>query len=223
VGQRRVRRLQRARHHRVGIAVVATVAVLAGAITIFAGTMNQGEAGASSGTAEAAPAGAPAKHQQAASRPETLLAHTVVKSQLFLKDRVNPYPPPPANSGVGRRVVYCNSCQRVWLIEADGWVYSSYIVSGHRNYPRNGTYKVIRRINPGYSHTLRLPYFVGFTYGNTTDVGFHGIPLEPSGRPIESDSQLGTPLSHGCVRESQFFARVMWDWASMGTPVVVIA
>ncbi len=207
MGQRRMRRLQRARHHRVGIAVVATVAVLAGAITIFASTIDKGEAGAS-GRAEAA-AAVPARHQQpqAAARPATLLAHTVVKSVLDTKDRVNPYPPPPANSGAGRRVVYCNSCQRVWLIEADGWVYSSYIVSGRRNYPRNGTYKVIRRINPGWSHTLRLPYFVGFTYGNTTDVGFHGIPLQPSGRPIESDSQLGTPLSHGCVRESQFFAR----------------
>jgi hypothetical protein len=220
VGQRHLRRLQRARHYRVGIAVVATVAVLAGAITIFASTIDKGEAGAA-GSSEVA---APARHQQqqAAVRPDTLLAHTVVKTALT-KDRVNPYPLPPANSGAGRRVVYCNSCQRVWLIEADGWVYSSYIVSGRRNYPRNGTYKVIRRVNPGYSHTLRLPYFVGFTYGNTTDVGFHGIPLQPGGRPIESDSQLGTPLSHGCVRESQFFARVMWDWASMGTTVVVVA
>jgi hypothetical protein len=223
VGQRRERRLQRTRQYRVGIAVVATVAVLAGAITIFANTIDKGEAGASSGSSEAA-APAPARHQQqqAAVRPATLLAHTVVKSTAPTKDRVNPYPAPPANSGVGRRVVYCNSCQRVWLIDADGWVYVSYIVSGRRNYPRNGTYKVIRRINPGWSHTLRLPYFVGFTYGNTTDVGFHGIPLQPSGKPIESDSQLGTPLSHGCVRESQFFARVMWDWASMGTTVVVV-
>ena len=58
---------------------------------------------------------------------------------------------------------------------------------GRRNYPRNGTYNVIRSINPGWSKTLRLPYFVGFTYGNTTDVGFHGIPLEPDGGPIQSD------------------------------------
>ncbi len=96
MGQRRMRRLQRARHHRVGIAVVATVAVLAGAITIFASTIDKGEAGAS-GRAEAA-AAVPARHQQpqAAARPATLLAHTVVKSVLDTKDRVNPYPPPGA-------------------------------------------------------------------------------------------------------------------------------
>jgi hypothetical protein len=135
---------------------------------------------------------------------------------------VNPFPPPPENSGTGRRVVYCNHCQRVWLIEENGWVFASYTVSGRRNYPRNGTYKVIRRVNPGWSHTLRLPYFVGFTYGNTTDVGFHGIPLEPNGHPIQSDAQLGTARSHGCVRESQSSAKLMWDWATMGTKVVVI-
>ena len=214
MGGRRLRRLQRARHHRVGIAVVATVALLAGAVTIFTTTVDRGEAATGNETA------APAQHAQA--RPLTVRTHTVVKTVLT-KDRVNPYPPPPPNSGAGRRVVYCGSCQRVWLIEADGWVYVSYRVSGRRNYPRAGTFKVIRRINPGWSHTLRLPYFVGFTYGNTTDIGFHGIPLNPNGSQIEPDSQLGTYRSHGCVRESQFFARVMWDWASMGTPVVVVA
>ena len=136
---------------------------------------------------------------------------------------MNPFPPPPASSGEGRRVVYCNSCQRVWLIEENGWVFASYTVSGRRNYPRTGTYKVFRRINPGWSKTLRLPYFVGFTYGNTTDVGFHGIPLEPDGSPIQSNAELGQYRSHGCVRQSQGSAKLMWDWATMGTKVVVIA
>jgi lipoprotein-anchoring transpeptidase ErfK/SrfK len=219
VGQRQFRRLQRARHFRVGVAVVATVAVLAGAITIFAGTMDNGEAAA--GTSAAA---VPARRQAKPQRPTVMRAHTVVKTADATKAPVNPaFPPPPANSGAGRRVVYCNSCQRVWLIEADGWVHVSYPVSGRRNYPRNGTYKVIRRTNPGWSHTLRLPYFVGFTYGNTTDVGFHGIPLRPNGSPIESDQELGLFRSHGCVRENQYQAKVMWDWASMGTRVVVTA
>ena len=107
-------------------------------------------------------------------------------------------------------------------MESDGWVTAYYKVSGRRSYPRSGTYKVIRRVNPGWSHTLRLPYFVGFTFGNTTDVGFHGIPKRPNGSQIENDSELGLWRSHGCVRESQSDAKVMWDWASMGTTVVAI-
>ncbi|MGZ4688630.1 MAG: L,D-transpeptidase [Acidimicrobiia bacterium] len=221
MGQRRVRRLQRARHYRVGIAVGACVALLVGAITVSTVTIGHDEASADTWVAAAAKTKTRTSGK-ATARRVVVRSHTSVKTAVT-KAKVNEYPPPPANSGAGRRIVYCNSCQRVWLIESDGWIYVSYQVSGHRNYPRPGTYKVIRRTNPGYSHTLRLPYFVGFTYGNTTDVGFHGIPLRPNGTPIESDSQLGQFLSHGCVRENQYTAKVMWDWATMGTPVVVTA
>jgi lipoprotein-anchoring transpeptidase ErfK/SrfK len=213
VGLRRVRRLQRARHFRVGAAVVLTVAVLAGAITIFATTVHRDDAVA--GTSAAAP-------KKKVDRPVKPVVYTTVKTELT-KERINPFPKPPANSGEGRRVVYCNSCQRVWLIESDGWVSMSYLVSGRRNYPRNGTYHVQRRVNPGWSKTLRLPYFVGFTYGSTTDVGFHGIPIRPSGSQIQSDSELGLYRSHGCVRQKQSEAKIMWDWAVMGTTVVVTA
>lgn len=216
MGHRRLRRLQRARCFRVGTAVVASVALLAGAITIFTTTLDDGEAAAGTSTAASG---------RKKLRPAGLRAHTVTKTEVTKIPRppVNPFPPPPANSGAGRRVVYCNSCQRVWLIEENGWVFASYTVSGRRAYPRSGTYKVIRRVNPGWSHTLRLPYFVGFAYGSSTDVGFHGIPLRPSGSPIQSDAELGSYRSHGCVRESQFTAKLMWDWATMRTPVVVTA
>ena len=218
MGQRRERRLQRARYYRVGIAVGVCVAVLSGAIGIFAMSMDNDQASAGTSTAAAE------RKDTQPDRASTIQrARTIVKVERT-KAPVNPrYSLPPADSGAGRRVVYCNHCQRVWLVEDDGWVYASYAVSGRRNYPRNGTYKVIRRINPGSAKTLRLPYFVGFTYGTTTDVGFHGIPLEPSGRPIQSDSQLGTPRSHGCVRQSQATAHIMWNWANMGTTVVVMA
>ena len=235
MGQRRDRRLRRARQLRIGVAIAAAVAVLAGGVTVLATTLTDGEAAA--GTAAAAGparidrteravrAGAdrPATPRPRAAKPAAIRAHTATKTAItkLPPPPVNPFPPVPANSGAGRRVVYCNSCQRVWLIEENGWVFASYTVSGRRNYPKSGTYHVFRRINPGWSKTLRLPYFVGFTYGNTTDVGFHGIPLD-GGRPIQSDSQLGTPRSHGCVRQSQWAARLMWDWATMGTTVVVI-
>jgi lipoprotein-anchoring transpeptidase ErfK/SrfK len=110
----------------------------------------------------------------------------------------------------------------VWLVEDDDYVTLSYAVSGRRGVPKPGNYHVRRKVNPGYANTLRLPWFVGFAFGSTTDIGFHGIPLTPSGKPIESDSQLGRPLSHGCVRENQTNARQLWDWAPMGTPVVVL-
>jgi hypothetical protein len=35
-------------------------------------------------------------------------------------------------------------------------------------------------------------------------------------------SQLGTPFSHGCVRQSYDNAKFLFDWAPEGTKVVVI-
>ena len=129
----------------------------------------------------------------------------------------------PAESGVGRRIVYRISSQQAWLIGEHGEVQDAFLVSGRRGWPRAVTYQVFKKINPGRSGSLTLPYFVGFAHGNTTDIGFHGIPLYPSGRPIQSDEQLGTPLSHGCVRVAQDKAFEIWNWADYGTTVVVLA
>ena len=132
--------------------------------------------------------------------------------------------PPPANTGAGKRIVYCNSCQKVWLVDETDYVVAMFAVSGRRGTPSPGTYHVFRKLEMGHSKAhpdLRLPYFVGFAWGSTTDIGFHGIPLEPDGTPIESDAQLGQPLSSGCVRESQLMAKVVYDWTPEGTTVVV--
>jgi hypothetical protein len=129
-------------------------------------------------------------------------------------------PAPPWNSGAGRRIVYCNSCQRAWHVSEDGDWYT-FPVSGKAGVPSPGAYRVIRRLAPGGSGNLILPWFVGFAYGSTTDIGFHGIPLRPDGSPIQSDAELGQFRSHGCVRESQSDAVRTWNFGSVGTPVIV--
>lgn len=129
-------------------------------------------------------------------------------------------PAPPWNSGFGRRIVYCNSCQRAWHVSDNGDWYT-FLVSGKVGVPSPGSYRVVRRINPGGSGNLRLPYFVGFAFGTTTDIGFHGIPLRSDGSPIQSDAELGQFRSHGCVRENQADAVRTWDFGTLGTPVIV--
>ncbi len=129
----------------------------------------------------------------------------------------------PADSGSGRRIVYRNSTQQVWLIGDHGEVTDAFLVSGRRGTPRPGTYQVHRKLENGWSGSLRLPYFVGFAYGPTTDIGFHGIPLYSSGRAIQSDAQLGQALSHGCVRVAQDKALEIWGFTEVGSTVVVLA
>ena len=42
------------------------------------------------------------------------------------------------------------------------------------------------------------------------------------GRPVQSIAQLGQPLSGGCVRQAVDDAVWMWNWAQIGTKVVVL-
>ena len=135
----------------------------------------------------------------------------------------------PANSGSGRRVVYSKSRQRVWTVEANGGVSKTHLVSGRLtwNQPLPGTYSVFSRS----SYTCNIKnrdicwrYMVRFAKGPGGDnIGFHEIPTNNrTGRKLQSESQLGTALSGGCVRQRTSDAQYMWAWAPVGTKVVVL-
>jgi lipoprotein-anchoring transpeptidase ErfK/SrfK len=135
----------------------------------------------------------------------------------------------PADSGTGRRVVYSKSLQRVWAVEADGTVVKTHLVSGRLtwNQPIPGTYNVFSRSS--YTCNIKRPYLcwqymVRFTKGPEGDnIGFHAIPIDTrTGREIQSVWQLGTALSGGCVRQALPDALWIWNWAGIGTKVVVL-
>ena len=139
----------------------------------------------------------------------------------------NPYGPPPvpANSGTGRRIVYSRAMQRIWAIEADGTVVKTHLVSGRLYEPYAGTYSVYSRSMYTYSvadPNVKWRYMVRFAYGpDGGRIGFHEIPTR-FGVPLQSESQLGQPLSGGCVRQSTADAIWTWNWAYLGTKVVVL-
>jgi lipoprotein-anchoring transpeptidase ErfK/SrfK len=68
-----------------------------------------------------------------------------------------------------------------------------------------------------------MQYFVRFTQGPTgAAIGFHSIPTSHD-VPLQKRSQLGTPQSHGCIRQWRPDAKALWDFAIVGTKVVVTA
>lgn len=131
----------------------------------------------------------------------------------------------PAGSGTGRRVVFSESAQRVWLVGADGAVESTYLVSGSvTDNLQPGTYDVYSRSRwaVGIDDSGVMEYFVRFTRGQNAAIGFHSIPTK-DGAPLQTEAQLGTPQSHGCIRQRLSDAERMWDFADVGTDVVVVA
>jgi lipoprotein-anchoring transpeptidase ErfK/SrfK len=131
-------------------------------------------------------------------------------------------PAVPEASGEGRRIVYSNGSQRVWLVEEDGTVAKTHLVSGRRNFPRAGTYAVFSKSPTSRSGSVHMQYMVRWYQSKRLAVGFHSIPTTRRGRPIQSEAQLGTFRSHGCVRQRLADAAFVWDWAPVGTPVVVV-
>lgn len=148
---------------------------------------------------------------------------TVSRQETEPRDAV---PPLPAGSGTGRRIVFSEGEQRVWLVDAAGVVLRSYLVSGsiYDNLDP-GTYRVFSRSRyaVGIDDSGTMEYFVRFTHGDAgAAIGFHTIPVD-DGEPVQTLDQLGTPLSHGCIRQRKADAVALWDFAPVGTTVVVTA
>ena len=132
--------------------------------------------------------------------------------------------PVPAESGEGRRVVFDQGAQRVWLVNADGSVERTYLVSGSiYDNLQPDSYSVYSRSRHAWgvddSGTMR--FMVRFAHGTSAAIGFHDIPVL-DGKKVEPRSALGTPQSHGCIRQTTPDAKALWDFAPLGTEVVVV-
>jgi len=132
----------------------------------------------------------------------------------------------PPDAGEGYRVVFSEDRQRVWMVESDGSVARTYKVSGslYDNLDP-GTYEVYSRSEQAYAFdgSGSMKYFVRFTEGDTgAAIGFHDIPLGDDGELVQTLDQLGTPQSHGCIRQEQEDAIALWEFADLGTEVVVV-
>ncbi|MGH8914122.1 MAG: L,D-transpeptidase [Acidimicrobiia bacterium] len=134
------------------------------------------------------------------------------------------HPAVPEDSGDGRRIVYSNSGQRVWLVEADGTVADTYLVSGKQGVPAPGSYEVFSKSEVAFAghDDITMSHMVRFAHGQTLDIGFHAIPNDGNGRPIQTEEELGDYRSAGCVRQSPGHAAALFEWADSGTPVVVL-
>ena len=133
--------------------------------------------------------------------------------------------PVPAKSGTGRRIVYANRQQRAWVINADDEVIRTFPVSGMLGQPGNGTFSVFSKSPTSYS-----PEFAGVTFRfmtrfaigrNGGNIGFHEIPIRNS-KPMQTVDELGAFKGSGCLRSSTKDSLFIYQWATLGTKVVVV-
>lgn len=164
---------------------------------------------------------------RSAARPTAPSAGTAAPADTVAGAGAQPAAPPvPARSGKGRRVVFSMSEQRVWLVSGSERVARTYAVSGSKHDNLDpGTYEVFSRSRHATSYDFgsTMEYFVRFTRGENAPIGFHTIPVDEDGKPLQTRAELGTALSSGCVRQWRKDAIALWEFAPIGTTVVVVA
>jgi hypothetical protein len=137
---------------------------------------------------------------------------------------------PVPGGATGRRIVISQQQNYVWLVRTDGIVAAQAGIVDNPRYLRAGTYRsgskcgraAKIRNNSDASGRLRLHSFTRFA---PCGIGFHQIPqYRSNGAQIHPDLLLGTNYkeSHGCIRVSRSMSNTIWDFATVGTKVVVL-
>jgi hypothetical protein len=134
-------------------------------------------------------------------------------------------PPPYPDVGSGKRIIYANDEQRVWMVDERGELLDTYLVSGRENVPAPGTYAIFSKsVSAWAGHDgITMKWMARFTKARSgLAIGFHGIPVWSNGQPMQTEDELGYFRSGGCVRQSDEKARALFEWAPIGTTVIVL-
>ena len=120
------------------------------------------------------------------------------------------------------RYIDVTLASQVMVLFEDGRPVDAYQVSsGKRGMDTpKGRFKIENKMKRVWSKTygLYMPYWMAITPSGK--FGIHELPEWPSGYK-EGASHLGRPVSHGCVRLGVGPAQRTWEWAEVGTPVIV--
>jgi lipoprotein-anchoring transpeptidase ErfK/SrfK len=115
-----------------------------------------------------------------------------------------------------------NLSAQVLSIFQDGKLLDSFLVStGKRGMETpKGTFAIANKTPRAWSQAygLFMPYWMAILPSGK--VGIHELPEWPGGYK-EGANHLGIPVSHGCVRLGVGPAKRVYNWAEIGTPVVV--
>jgi lipoprotein-anchoring transpeptidase ErfK/SrfK len=114
-----------------------------------------------------------------------------------------------------------NLAVQILSLFEDGKLLDSYLISsGKRGMDTpKGEFKVMAKRPRPWSNKygLYMPWFMQFTGEGH---GIHELPEWPGGYK-EGANHLGIPVSHGCVRLGIGPAKRAYDWAEVGTPIVI--
>lgn len=129
--------------------------------------------------------------------------------------------PTPALS---KRIEIDISDQFLKAYEGNHQVYAFVISTGLPNYPtRRGQFVIQSKMPMAVSTGLNLdmPYWMGIYYAGSTENGFHALPINRTTKVKLWGGLIGRPVSYGCIVLRDAEAVMLYNWAEMGTVVVI--
>jgi lipoprotein-anchoring transpeptidase ErfK/SrfK len=123
-----------------------------------------------------------------------------------------------------RRIVVDLSEQHLYAYEGETLVYDFIASTGIESSPTMpGTFQVLSKEEEAYASNwdLWMPHFMG-VYQSAPDFtnGIHGLPTLSSGARLWA-GYLGRPVSFGCIVLGLEEAATLYEWAELGTMVVI--
>ena len=112
--------------------------------------------------------------------------------------------------------------QHMYVYEGDNLVYSFVASTGMNNATRVGTFAVQSKIPNAYGSTwnIWMPNWLGIYWAGGLENGIHALPILPNGATLW-EGYLGRPVSYGCVVLGTYESKLLYDWAEIGTPVII--
>ena len=173
-------------------------------------------------TAISIPTDTPVPIQTVAETPVALSMEIVgeAAAAVYSAQETSYQPPPPVNSS--KYILVDISEQHMYVYENGAIVYSFVASTGIHNATRVGRFAVQSKIPNAYGAmwNIWMPNWLGIYWAGSLENGIHALPILPNGATLW-EGFLGRPVSYGCVVLGTDEARMLYDWAEMGTPVEI--
>jgi len=136
---------------------------------------------------------------------------------------LTPTPTPTSAPGGAKRILIDISEQHLYAYQDQALVYSFVVSTGKPGAgTRTGAFRVLDKYPNAYASTwnLQMPYWMGVYWSGSLENGIHALPILSNGQRLW-EGYLGTPVSFGCIILGTWEARTLYQWAEIGTPVVI--
>ncbi|HBG75267.1 MAG: hypothetical protein A2X25_12545 [Chloroflexi bacterium GWB2_49_20] len=114
------------------------------------------------------------------------------------------------------------SDQHLYAYESGVLIFSFVASTGMNNATRVGVFSVLDKIPNAYGAiwNIWMPNWLGIYWAGSLENGIHALPILSNGVRLWA-GYLGTPISFGCIVLGVSESQMLYDWATVGTPVEI--